>query len=265
MTQRRLRELLPPGWPLRALVSVDSTNAEAIRWLETGPPSTPALVAADEQTGGRGRFDRSWQTPRGQAVAMSIIVSAVGGRAGMRPGAGLPQAAGVATAEAVEALTTSGTVALKWPNDVEIDGRKVAGILIEQHRAAAGAYFVVGIGINVDIDFDALGGQASGLVETATSIARHRRAAVDRAALVCEVARRFVALRGDASLHERWKARLSTLGRVITVWGMQGTLEGRAVDAEPDGCLLIDTTAGERHRVSAGDVTIVRRGFPSDG
>lgn len=262
MTERRLRELLP-GWPLRALASVDSTNAEAKRWLEAGPPRTPALLAADEQTGGRGRFDRSWHTPRGGAVAMSIIVSGWSARADARPGAGLPQAAGVATAEAVEALASTGQVGLKWPNDVEIDGRKVAGILIEQQRAAGGAYFVVGIGINVDIDFAALGGNAAALAETATSIARYRRAAVDREALICEVAGRFVALRADVSLHERWKARLSTLGREISVLGAEGTVEGRAVDAEPDGRLVIETADGRRHLVSAGDVTIVRRGFPS--
>jgi BirA family biotin operon repressor/biotin-[acetyl-CoA-carboxylase] ligase len=258
MTAERLRGLLP-GWGLRFFATVDSTNAAAIRWLDTeDPPGDLALVVADEQTGGKGRFARPWQTPAGSAVAMSVVCEAFG--------SGLPQAAGVATAEAVEERLSSGAVGLKWPNDVEIDGRKVAGILIEQHRVRDRQFFVVGIGINVDVDFAALGPEVGGLTETATSIARYtaRGAAdVDRAELVAAVARRFSVLRGEGSLQERWKCRLTTLGREITVEGPFGLLRGRAVDTDETGCLLIRGQDGATHRVSAGDVTIRRDGFSS--
>ena len=249
-----------PGWSLRYYRSVDSTNAVARAWLaDDVGPGEPALVVADEQTAGRGRFDRRWETPAGAAVAMSILLRAPGP-------SGFPQAAGVAVAEAVGSLVDA-PVGLKWPNDVEIAGRKVAGILIEHERRAGEDWYITGIGVNVEIDFDTLGAPARELSQSATSIASHlsREVDIDRTALVADIAGRFLVLRSDPELQARWKGLLTTLGRVISVRGAGGTISGRAIDVDSNGSLLLEDESGRRHAVAAGDVTVVSGGFPKSG
>ncbi|MFP4374132.1 MAG: biotin--[acetyl-CoA-carboxylase] ligase [Spirochaetaceae bacterium] len=256
--ERLTRDLA--GRPLRYYESVDSTNAAARAWLKSEDrPPDGALVVADEQTAGRGRFGRRWETPPGTAVALSLIVQS-------DSPVGLPQAAGVAVATAIQPLV-DGAVRLKWPNDVEIDGRKVAGILIEQQPVAGSAFYVVGIGINVDLDFAALAGAPRELSLRATSIARHMRgpssaAAVDRAELVCAVTRQFDRWRSAADLQQRWKALLSTLGRRISVQGRDGVISGPATDVDEFGALRIEDERRNRTvTVGAGDVTVIDGGF----
>ncbi len=252
--ERLAREL--PGRPLRYYESVDSTNAAARAWLKSAdPPPGWGIVVAGEQTAGRGRFGRRWETPAGAAVAMSLIVEA-------QSPAGLPQAAGVAAASAIQPLV-AGQVGLKWPNDVEIEGRKVAGILIEHQPVAGTAYYVVGIGINVDLDVSGAGGVSDEIARRATSIARYtpNPTGIDRAALVGAVAREFDRWRLDSGLQQRWRALLTTLGRSVSVRGRETVITGRAVDVDEYGALLIEDERGSTARVGAGDVTVVECGF----
>ncbi|MFP4204946.1 MAG: biotin--[acetyl-CoA-carboxylase] ligase [Spirochaetaceae bacterium] len=241
---------------MRFFRSVDSTNSAAREWIGShGTEAVGGIVVADEQTGGRGRFRRSWVTPAGAAVALSIITAAE------RPEI-LPQAAGVSVAQAVEPLV-SGSVGLKWPNDVEIEGRKVAGILIESSLSGGHGFQITGIGVNVDVDFTTVSGDAgpgSKLALRATSIAHHRpvgAAALDRVELVAEVVKAFEASLSLRDLRERWKALLTTLGRTVTVDGPGGRITGRAVDVAPDGRLVIEVSPGNSVMVAAGDVTVV--------
>ncbi|NBB89670.1 MAG: biotin--[acetyl-CoA-carboxylase] ligase [Spirochaetes bacterium] len=252
--ERLTRELA--GRPVHFYESVDSTNAAARAWLQSNSPPPPgAVVVADEQTAGRGRFGRRWETPPGTAIAMSLVV-------GAESPAGLPQASGVATAAAIQPLV-EGAVGLKWPNDVEIDGRKVAGILIEHQTVAEKTFYIVGIGINVDLNFAAIGGAAEELLRRATSISRHTPNAegIDREVLVGAVAREFDRWRLDQGLQQRWTALLTTLERRISVRSRGGVITGRATGVDMYGALILEDEQGETVKVGAGDVTVVESGF----
>ena len=136
----------------------DSTNERAKELAAAGAPHG-TVVTADEQTAGRGRQGRAWSAPRRAAVLMSVIVRDLGDSAAM-----LPLAAAVAACEACESV--SGVrCEIKWPNDVWVDGRKLAGILVEARPTAGWA--VVGIGLNVSTTEDEFPAE---LRETATSL-----------------------------------------------------------------------------------------------
>ena len=126
------------GRPRVHLRQVDSTNRRARELAEGGAPHG-TIVTSDEQTAGRGRQGRSWLAPAGTALLMSLLVRD-------HAGAPAPLAAAVAVCEACEA-TTAARCAIKWPNDVLIERRKVAGILVEARPEAGWA--VIGIGVNV--------------------------------------------------------------------------------------------------------------------
>jgi len=136
---------LPAGWSLIALDSVESTNDEAKRRAERGA-ADGTVVCARAQTAGRGRRGRRWSSPEGN-LYVSIIL-----RTDKPPAeaAQLSLATGLALAEALEGLLPEGvTVRCKWPNDVLVDGCKIAGILLESSGAARVDWIVVGCGVNV--------------------------------------------------------------------------------------------------------------------
>jgi BirA family biotin operon repressor/biotin-[acetyl-CoA-carboxylase] ligase len=144
------------GSPRRHFRHTDSTNARARELAEAGAP-TGTIVTADEQSAGRGRQGRSWFAPPGSALLYSAILRPM--EPGDRPL--LPLAVPLAVADAVESLAPV-ACRLKWPNDVWIDGRKVAGVLIE---GRPGSWGVIGVGLNVGV-----GEFPEELRETATSI-----------------------------------------------------------------------------------------------
>jgi BirA family biotin operon repressor/biotin-[acetyl-CoA-carboxylase] ligase len=121
---------------------------------------------------------------------------------------------------------------------------------------------VVGIGINVDLDFSSVAGVPEELARRATSIARHTADAggVDREKLVGDVAREFNRWRSDAGLKQRWTALLTTLGRRISVRSRDAVITGRAVDVDEYGALVIVDERGRTVKVGAGDVTVVDGG-----
>jgi BirA family biotin operon repressor/biotin-[acetyl-CoA-carboxylase] ligase len=246
--------------PFRFFPSVDSTNAYARLWVRSDePPASGSLVVADEQTGGRGRFERRWVTPPGDAVAMSVI---------MRPRKPrrLAPAAGLAVCEAVEPLVRE-RLALKWPNDVLLAGKKVAGILVESVGEGGGFVYIVGIGINVSVSFERSTAEP-GLAETATSIVPHlqeRGRPVDRARLVANVAAGLEEWEARGDLWRQWKARLAMLGHPVVVHLGRETVSGTAEDVDEEGNLLLRDSSGAVRTVSAGDVTLSAHGFNKQG
>jgi BirA family biotin operon repressor/biotin-[acetyl-CoA-carboxylase] ligase len=138
------------GEPREHYQTVTSTNERARQLAETGAPHG-ALVTADEQTAGRGRQGRSWVTPKGQAIAASIVLRDYDDL--------LPLRAGLAVADVAGPSAT-----VKWPNDVWIDGKKVAGILVEARQDPGWA--VLGIGVNVAVDPATLPPDAAGIAGT---------------------------------------------------------------------------------------------------
>lgn len=145
------------GRPHRHYRLTDSTNARARELAVAGAPGG-TIVTADEQSAGRGRRGRRWSAPAGKALLYSAIVRPLDIEHGL-----LPLAAGLAVCEAIESVADA-RCALKWPNDVWIEGKKVAGVLIE---ARPPDFAVIGIGVNVSVEPDEL---PPGLRRPATSV-----------------------------------------------------------------------------------------------
>jgi BirA family biotin operon repressor/biotin-[acetyl-CoA-carboxylase] ligase len=213
----------------------DSTNARARDLAVAGAPHG-TLVTADEQTAGRGRQGRTWSAAPGDALLLSLLVRDV------QPL--MPLAAAVAVCEAVAPLEA----VVKWPNDVWIERRKVAGILLEGRPQEGWA--VIGIGLNVRTR-----SFPEELRETATSLAL---AGVDttvpaaRIALVAALDR-WIAAPG-AEVLAAWRARDALLGAHVRWEGGEGTAAG----ITDSGALLVETRDGERVELDAGEVHLGR-------
>lgn len=228
--------------PLRFYKAIGSTNDAAREWLRTGA-ATGSVVIADEQAQGRGRQGRTWQTPPGTALAISVILRP--------PDSSLPRLAmlgALAIAEMAEATGIAG-VGIKWPNDVQIAGRKVSGVLAEAEwhgDELSGA--VLGMGVNVRVDF-----RGTDLEERATSLEAALGQPLDRVTLVALLLARldawYACLDSDA-LFDAWKRRLVTLGQQVKV----GDVTGLAESVDGDGVLWVRDDKGQGHRVVAGDV-----------
>ncbi len=228
-----------------------STNDLAKRLAEIPVPEG-TVVVAEHQTAGRGRLGRPWSSPRG-GVWLSVI---------LKPGLPLEQvpliglAASIAAARAIRA-TTGLLARVKWPNDVLIDGQKVAGILVE---AGPGAdWVVVGIGINANVAQGDLPKEAAYPVTSLEAALGHP---VDRSALVRallrELERQYDVLRvaGAAATVRRWREIADTLGRVVRVEIGGTALEGLARDIDESGALLVQQPDGTCQRVIAGEITV---------
>jgi BirA family biotin operon repressor/biotin-[acetyl-CoA-carboxylase] ligase len=247
--------------PVAVLPSTGSTNADAVDQVREGAPEGFTVVA-DEQTQGRGRLDRTWTSPYGAGIAMSVV---------LRPlvpdvtWSWIPLVAGIAV---IDALAEQGVRAgLKWPNDVVVDGdardgspgpRKLGGLLVER----VGPAVVVGIGLNVDLTADELP------VPRATST-RLEGADVSRELLVVDVLdhlrRRYLLWQlasGDArraGIAEAYAERCVTLGRGVRALLPGDTVvEGVASALDDDGRLVLRLGDGTTRVMSAGDVEHLR-------
>jgi BirA family biotin operon repressor/biotin-[acetyl-CoA-carboxylase] ligase len=212
---------------------------------------------AEHQTAGRGRLDRVWVTPPRAALTVSLLVAPE--RVPLARWPWLPLLTGLAVREAVR-RAAGVECGLKWPNDVLVGERKVAGILVERIERAAGAAAVVGIGINVTTSRDELP------VDTATSLLLEGARSSDRTRLLADLLTAFtrrydgwVAAAGRG-LRPSYASACSTLGRRVRVALPAGqSLDGVAVDVDDDGRLVVDD--GHRRRaLGAGDVVHVRGG-----
>jgi BirA family transcriptional regulator, biotin operon repressor / biotin---[acetyl-CoA-carboxylase] ligase len=219
----------PLGSPRLHLRSTDSTNTRARELAALGAPHG-MLVTAAEQTAGRGRQGRSWTAPAGRSLLCSVIVR--------DPPALLSLRAGVATAEAVGPQAR-----LKWPNDVFVDGRKVAGILVEG-RPQEG-WGVIGVGVNVAVPADALAEELAGRAGT---LALEPEAIEPMLARLLAALEEWLAAPAETML-DAVRARDALLGHTITWAG--GTARGAGIDEH--GRLLVDTPHGRR-ALNAGEV-----------
>lgn len=231
---------------------VPSTQAVAVEAAAAGVPEIH-MVLADVQTAGRGRRGRSWWAPAGTSLLASCVLRPRV-RVDARPLVSL--LAGLALVEVVDAYCAG--AALKWPNDVLVDGRKVAGILAEAPGEGA---VVLGMGVNVDWRGvrrpDELGG--------ATSMAEAAGSAVDRWRLLAAFAGVFGNRYLDWQEHPSaflgdYRARCVTVGQTVrAVHGGGEALVGHAVGIADDGALRIADRAGAVRHLAAGDVEHVRQ------
>ncbi|WP_417508289.1 biotin--[acetyl-CoA-carboxylase] ligase [Microbacterium sp.] len=240
---------------LEVLTESASTNA-ALRTLSADAEAWPHLsvIVTDNQTAGRGRLDRSWIAPAGSALAVSVLIRELPSR----PEAigWIPLVAGLAMADAVAAQLVGHEVAVKWPNDVLVDGKKICGILAE----STGTAVIVGSGVNTAMAAEQLP------VPTATSFAALGEVC-DGDRLITDYLRRLDGLLSAlvawedsdrSGIHDAVSARCATLGREVDVdLPDVSTLHGTATGIDADGRLCIDV-AGIMHVVSAGDVVHAR-------
>jgi len=246
------RAALPPDCRLVALDSVDSTNEEAKRRAREGAPDK-TLIWAAAQSAGRGRGGRTWVSPPGN-LYLSLVLRP---DCPARRAAELGFVAAVALGAALHDIAADLPVAFKWPNDVLLRGRKLAGILIEADSRAAGAldWLVLGVGVNVASHPD-------GTAVPATSLAAEGLAGIsvetlrDTFAGHLLEARQAWQSRGFGPVRERWKALAAGIGSIITVRLPNASLRGTFVDLDADGALLLrsETDDGAVRRITAGDV-----------
>lgn len=234
-------------WDVRQVAETGSTNADVSAAARDGA-AEGLVIVADHQTGGRGRLDRTWDSPPGSGVAMSVLLRPTELSSALWPW--IPLMMGVATADSVRSWGLEPS--LKWPNDVELDGGKVAGILVERVDTADGPAAIVGVGLNVAMAADQLP------VPTATSLSL-QGVDVDRDvvrdAVLAALGERYRLLQADpAAIRVAYLAACGTVGSAVRVHLPDGsTLEGDATDVDEHGRLVV---AGQP--VTAGDVVHVR-------
>lgn len=243
-----------PWAALEVVASTGSTNADLLAAAAEGAPGGTVLLA-EHQGAGRGRHVRSWSSPARAGLAVSVL---------LRPPAAslarlgwLPLLTGVAVVDVLRRVAEV-DAELKWPNDVLVGGRKVAGILAQVVQTMPAPAVVVGLGLNVSLRADELP------VPEATSLMLLGAACTDRdtlaRAVLRELGERVRAWeRGDGDLAGDYRARCATLGQQVRVLlaGEQELL-GTAVDVDAGGRLLVRTVDGAQRAVSAGDVTHLR-------
>jgi BirA family biotin operon repressor/biotin-[acetyl-CoA-carboxylase] ligase len=240
------------GWRLICLCAVGSTNDVGRAAGERGIDERLAIFA-ERQTAGRGQRGRTWTAPAGRGLLGSTLWRPDGTPARV---ATLAQAAGVAT---VEALAAVGVAArLKWPNDVLVDGAKVAGILLESAiEGERPRYVVVGIGVNVNQAAEELPPTPYPASSLRLALGRPLDRAALAAALLTGLARRYAQWKArPAELFADWRGALATLGQEVTILGPDGERRGRARDVAPDGALLLERADGALERLVSGEVSV---------
>jgi len=233
--------------------ALDSTNSKAYDLANRGAEEGE-IVIAESQTKGKGRLGRNWFSPPYLNLYLSVI---------LRPEISPHQAplitlmAAVATAEAIE--KSSGLRPLiKWPNDILLNGRKMAGLLNEIKSETDRIHFIIlGIGVNLNIDEKMFPKEIRSI---ATSMKREMGEGVSRKDLLASLLRGLeqwytVFLKdGGNVILESWRRWAQIKGRRVKMASFGETIAGRAIDVDSDGALIIETKHGERKRVVAGDV-----------
>jgi BirA family biotin operon repressor/biotin-[acetyl-CoA-carboxylase] ligase len=224
------------GSPHRHFASVGSTNTVARDLAAAGAPHG-TIVTAGEQTAGRGRQGRSWTTPPDSALAYSAILRPLLPRHSI-----LPLAVPLAVCEVAETLRPEVACKVKWPNDIHLDGRKLAGILIEARPQDGWA--VIGVGLNLTIAEDEFPAE---LRDRATSL--FPATDEDPAMALSAALTRWIDTDPDRVLQE-WRERDALLGREVQWENGTGVADG----IDERGYLLVRLADGDRVALGAGDV-----------
>lgn len=237
------------NWRVFRHATIDSTNLEALRLARREALAWTA-VRADTQTGGRGRLGRSWSDSPGGSLLLTALVDHPRGLEAL-----LGPAMALACAEALEAMGTP-QIAVKWPNDLLLDWRKIAGVLTE---GPVEGLFAVGIGVNANGHTEDLPEE---LRSRATFISEHLDREVDLDLLADGLLERFehyhhALLAGTpAPVVEALRARNCLQGRAVTARSGDRTIEGVAEGWTDEGRLAIIDRVGNRVVLDAGEVTL---------
>lgn len=235
---------------------LDSTNIKAFEHGRGGAPEG-TVVVADGQTKGKGRIGRRWESPHGLNLYASIILRPQVVPQGAQ---GLTFVAAVAAAEAVSSFGLK--PAVKWPNDILLNNRKTAGILLEMDSEPDRVHFVVvGIGVNLNISKDMM---PDYIKNTATSMMAEKGAPIDRAAftagLLSSMERwyKVYLTQGFTPVLDEWKKYFDAQGKAVKVTFFDSQITGTCVGVDDTGALLVRKDSGEVEKVVSGDVEAVR-------
>ena len=252
-TIRRSMRAASLGRTIYTFDSINSTNTFA-RTLRDEECPHGTVIVAEEQTAGKGRQGRLWQSQKGTNLLFSIVLKepSIQEKIGV-----LPFAAALAAADGIERISGC-AVECKWPNDLMLGRKKVAGMLIEAvTQSDPVTRVILGIGINVNqTEF------AGELAQRATSLILHNSKEVDRVPLLCAIVEeldlRIEQLKqfSPQMMLDDWKRRTTMFGSLITLAEHSESSMVRAIDVAPNGALVIEDAAGVRREVFAGDVTI---------
>lgn len=245
------------GSKIICLSETGSTNADAFRLAQEGA-AEGSVVLAETQNSGKGRLGRVWASPKGVNIYASIIL-----RPKVKPyeAAQLTFLSAVAVARAVECLTPL-KPEIKWPNDVLLSGKKIAGLLNEMNSETDGVNFVIlGIGVNLNMAQEQF---PADLRHPATSLMIELGRPVPRNDFVAVLLRELDCLyedfkqHGFAPVREEWQRRCNAKERQIQVSDSGTvTLTGKFVGIDTDGALLVRRDDGELERVISGDVRVL--------
>lgn len=229
--------------------TLGSTMDETRRLAEVGSDEG-TVVIAEEQTAGRGRFNRAWISPRGQNLSFSVLLRPTPSQLPF-----MNMAATLAVARTVaEVAGLSATI--KWPNDVRVGGLKISGILIETAIEESRVnYAVVGIGLNVNFDpskHEEIAGISTSLYRE-TSRMHNRTQVLLR--LLGHFDELYASVRRGESLVRVWESQLDTLGKSVRLAWHETVVEGRAEAVDEQGNLIIRLADGSTFTATAGEVT----------
>ena len=253
----RITSRLKPGslfaGQIQALDCVDSTNTRLKELARQGAPEG-AVLLAEEQTAGRGTQGRAFCSPRGEGLYLSLL---------LRPQVSVADLLTLTGRTAVAVMdgirdACGAPVAIKWLNDIYLNGRKLCGILTE-FSPGPGGWVVVGIGVNGAQSRDTF--RAQGLETIATSLAAEG-CTVSREALAAAILNRMEEMYrafpgGREEALARYQANCLTLGRPVSFFSQGRALTGAARAIDRDFALVVEDTTGTRHTVSSGTVTLL--------
>ncbi|WP_439863925.1 bifunctional biotin--[acetyl-CoA-carboxylase] ligase/biotin operon repressor BirA [Pseudomonas antarctica] len=232
----------PLTWPIHISESIDSTNAEALRLVGAGC-SAPFLVLAEQQTAGRGRRGRTWVSPFAQNVYYSLVLRIEGG---LRQLEGLSLVVGLAVMHALRGVGVQGA-ALKWPNDVLVGQKKIAGILLELVGDPADiCHVVLGIGINVNMQ------KAEEVDQQWTSVGLEKGSPVDRNYLVAKLSLQLQAYldrhksSGFAALQDEWEQHHLWQGKAVSLIAGVNQIDGVVLGVDRQGALRLSVDGVEK-------------------
>jgi BirA family biotin operon repressor/biotin-[acetyl-CoA-carboxylase] ligase len=238
----RTLSAMAPGWPVTVLHSVDSTNAEALRAVGQGSLA-PFLVLAERQVSGRGRRGRKWVSPFAENLYYSLVLRIDGG---MRQLEGLSLVVGLAVLQALRNFGVPGA-GLKWPNDVLVGNKKIAGILLELVGDPADVcHVVLGIGVNVNMQ------EADDVDQQWTSIRLESGRNTDRNALVAELGKQLNdyiqrhQMIGFSALQAEWEANHLWQDRSVSLIAGSSQIDGVVLGIDSQGALRLKVDGVEK-------------------
>lgn len=247
-----IREQAPScDWPILVFDSIDSTNAEALRAIERGQ-AAPFLVLAERQTAGRGRRGRKWASPFAENIYYSLVLRIEGG---MRQLEGLSLVVGLAVMQALRELGISGA-GLKWPNDVLVGQKKIAGILLELVGDPADVcHVVLGVGINVNMQI------TDEVDQQWTSMRLESGKVFDRNHLVGELGAMLQAylsrhqVDGFSAIQAEWEQNHLWQGRVVSLIAGVNHIDGEVLGIDNQGALRLKV-GGVEKVFSGGELSL---------